>query len=58
MLSHCPLSTVDEDILQSFIKLDGNIESVEKVKAVEIFSDIRDNFVSLHNIPVSAGGIN
>lgn len=56
MFSHCPPSTVDEDILQSFITLDENIESVEEVEAVEIFSfsDIRYNFVSLHNIQVSA----
>ncbi|XP_078364153.1 uncharacterized protein LOC144648492 isoform X1 [Oculina patagonica] len=55
VLSHCPPSTVDEDVLQSFITLDENVESVEEVEAVEIFtiSDIRDNFVSLHNIQVS-----
>ena len=36
--------------------MDENIESVEEVEATEIFSisDIRDNFVSLHNIQVSA----
>ena len=56
VLSHCPPPTVDEDILQSFITLDENIDSVEEVEAIEIFSiyDIRDNFVSLHNIQVSA----
>lgn len=56
MLSHCPPPTIDEDILQSFITLDENIKSVEQVEALEIFfiSDIRYNFVSLHNIQVSA----
>ena len=56
VLSPCPPLTVDEDILQSFITLDENVGSVEQVMAVEIFSisDIRDNFVSLHNIQVSA----
>ena len=56
VLSPCPPPTVDEDILKPFITLDENVESVEEVMAVEIFSisDIRDNFVSLHNIQVSA----
>lgn len=53
VISNCPPSTVDEDILQSCINLDENFESVEEVEAVKI-SDIRDNFVSLHNIQVSA----
>ena len=55
MLSHCPPPTV-KDSLQSFITLDENIESIEEVEAVEnlSISDIRDNFVSLHNIQVSA----
>ena len=39
-----------------FTTLDENIKSVEEVGAVEIFfiCDIRDNFVSLRNIQVSA----
>ena len=56
VLSHCPSSTVDEGTLQSYITCDENVESVEEVEAVEIFSisNIRDNFVSLHNIYISA----
>ena len=55
MLSCCPPSTVDERTLQSYITCDENVESVEEVEAVEIFSvsNIRDNFVSLHNIQIS-----
>lgn len=56
VLSHCPPSTVDEGSLQSYITCDENVESVEEVEAVEIFSisNIGDNFVSLHNIQISA----
>ena len=55
VLSRCPPSTVDEGTLQSYITCtcDENVESVnEEVEAVEIFSisNIRDNFLSLHNI--------
>ena len=55
-LSRGPSSTVDEGTLQSHITCDENVESVEEVEAVEIFSisNIRDNFVSLHNIYISA----
>ena len=35
VLSHCPLSTVDEGTLQSYITCDENVESVEEVEAVE-----------------------
>lgn len=42
--------------VQSYITCDENVESVEEVEAVEIFSisNIGDNFVSLHNIQISA----
>ena len=52
VLSRCPPSTVNEETLQSYITCDENVESVEEVEAVEIFSisNIRDNFLSLHNI--------
>ena len=56
VLSHCPPSTVEEGTLQSYITCDENVEYVEEVEAVEIFSisNIRDDFVSLHNIQNSA----
>ena len=55
VLSRSPPSTVDEGTLQSYITCDENVESGEEVEAVEIFSvsNIRDNFVSLHNIQIS-----
>lgn len=52
-LSRCSPSTVDK-ALQSFITCDENVESVEEQEAVEIFSKIIDNFVSSHNIQISA----
>ena len=41
-----------EDFLQSLITAEENVETIEEVEAVEIFSisDIRNDFVSLHNI--------
>ena len=56
VLPRCSPSTADEGTLQSYITCDENVESVEEVETVEIFSisNIRDNFVSLHNIQISA----
>ena len=51
VLSHCQPSTVDYNLISP-----ENVESVEEVEAIEIFfiSNISDNFVSLHNIQISA----
>ena len=52
VLPHPPACPVSEEILQSFITTEGNVESVEEVKAVELSSifEIRDEFISSHSL--------